>query len=1165
MADTNNYYTTEAMKDKKLSDLRTDSAFLKDSITFLKSGRLQYTEDDLQDMSASDITDKVLEHMRYQSVNERTMYKDYSFIADKNTPKQEREAFSRLMFAFDNAKGEGWFDRGGEKFQDYAGAVLSSPTTLAAGAAGLFTAGTGAVAIKAGAELAKGAGKAVSASMLRGAAMNSLKKAGITAAADGSIAALTDLANQRIRQIGGKSIGEERDISLGQAAVSGVVGAAPGLALYGAGRTVANRASKKLVEAGQAGEEALNVRRAAARDAAKKLSTKAKKTTEGKALLKYVSNNMLRAIDPRMVEEGKIVREDIFSSDLPDGIIGGFDVDTIQRIAAAGYEVAEEMGVTDDMIKQGKRITEVIADSISSGDGKALAVIDNVREKYSLSRDQLSVAYASEVSDAARILRSSRTAKDKVFAKRVDSLFEAGMSPVTTDEMKVMKDVKQGMSSIVINNLKDLENARRMFMTSQPATTMRNNIFSAAMTGIDFVDQLSTAAVRAVRPNAEATAGSTLSGAADNLKYLTGDTYVAEALTTLLHESAPKRMQKVFFDAAIAEEAVAGSNKFSKVGAAMNVMNTMSDRVVKRAVIAGSIDRQLKQLGNEQLGTNVMDMMRKGRTQDLPDDILQKALDESLAFTFQRRFGGKDASGVNKATASLIRTIHNYGLTLAIPFPRYLASQAKFVSDYSSLTVLRRGLSKSEGFIPFKFNASDEELGKAITGGLGTLGLLKVYQEKIYDGTSWNEVVDPNNNRTYDGQSAMGPLTTHAYMMDYIARRLEGMPTKPGDEVRADVAKILGASEFRVDTGLVDSVMAGLDGQGWDKFNRSMSDTIIPVTYPLAVFKDFYGQFDPRSAYLPNTEDPTFSMIDMYGKNVPMNLYQRLTRQLPDFNTDEMANTFNEMFGTEIDSNGVLSYLEFFSSATRTQFQNDYAKDAFGNDLKYDAIRMNVLGDGPLRILDPLDKQLTGLVGRPPKNALEREITMLQLDPFKDIYNPYREKNRLLETGFQQFAQGRMARDMEQYIETDTYKNYTDEQKRIMLPRQFKAFESLYREAVEDQLKRYASAEPELRGDYQLYIQGEYKGMSNADKKLAEMTWKNNRGYYSESLDGIFETKDMSIDDAVEFIKGNSDFSDEEKSIYETNLYRLMVDEVSLLRRRMGAQTKDVAGTLAAD
>jgi hypothetical protein len=517
------------------------------------------------------------------------------------------------------------------------------------------------------------------------------------------------------------------------------------------------------------GEEALNERRAAAKEAAKKLSDKAKKTPEGKALLSYVSNNMLRAIDPRMVEEGKVVRQDIFSADLPDGLIGGFDVDTIQRIAAAGYEVAEELGVTDDMIKQGKRITEVIADSITNGDGKAIAVIDNIREKYSLSREQLSVAYASEVSDAARILRSSRTAKDKVYAKRVDSLFEAGMSPVTSDEMKVMKDVQKSMSSIVINNLKDLENARRMFMTSQPATTMRNNIFSVAMTGIDFVDQLTTAAVRAVRNNPEASAGATLQGSMDNIKYLTSDSYVAEALTTMLHESAPKRMQKVFYDAAIAEQAVVGSNKFSKVGAAMNVLNTMSDRVVKRAVIAGSIDRQLKQLGNEELGTNVLDMMRKGRTQDLPDDILQAALDESLAFTFQRRFGGKDASAMNKAAASAIRTIHNYGFTLAIPFPRYLASQAKFVSDYTGLTAARR-------FVAGK-RIADEEYGKAITGAMGTFGLINVYQNKIYDGTSWNEVVDPKNNRTYDAQSAMGPLTTQAYMSDYIARRMEGMPT----------------------------------------------------------------------------------------------------------------------------------------------------------------------------------------------------------------------------------------------------------------------------------------------------------------------------------------------------------------------------------------------------
>jgi hypothetical protein len=1158
VAEQNNYYTAEAMQDKKLSDLTLDRDFLTDAVAFLKSDRLQYTDDDLKEMSASDVTDKVLEHMRYQTVNERTMYKDYSFIADENTPDNERQAFSRLMFAFDNAKGEGMFDRGGEKLQDYAGAVLSSPTTMLAGAAGLFTAGTGAVAVKAGAELLKAGGKAVSSQMLRKAAIESMKKASITAAADGSIAAATDLANQRIRQIGGKTIGEERDVSLGQAAVSGVIGAAPGLAMYGAGRLVSNRASKKLLEAGQMGEEAMMARRAAGKKAAVKTSAKAKKTEDGEALLGYVSNTLLRAIDPRMVEKGKIVREDIFSSDLPDGLIGGFDVDTIQRIAAAGYEVAEQMGVTGAQVRDGKRITEVIADSIRDGDGKAMAVIDTVREKYNLSREQLSSAYAAEVSDAARILRSSRTARDKAYADKIDSLYEQGMSPVTKDEMKVMKDVKQGMGSVVINNLKDLENARRMFMTSQPATTMRNNIFSVAMTGIDMVDQLTTATVRAIRPGAEKSSTATAKGALDNLRYLSSDSYTAEALTNMLQENAPKRMQKVFYDAAIAEEAVTGSNKFSKVGAFLNVMNTMSDRVVKRAVIAGTIDRRLKELGNEELGTSVMDMMRKGRTQDLPDDILQEALDESLAFTFQRRFGGKDASTESKAVGSLIRTIHNYGLTLAIPFPRYLASQAKFVSDYTGLTVLRRGVTGRR--------VSDAEIGKAATGGLGVMGLLKVYQDKVYTDTAWNEVEDPKNNRVYDAQSAMGPLTAHAYTMDYVARRLEGMPHKGVGEFSKELGKILGVSEFRPDTGFIDSMVAGLEGNGWEKFNRSALDTITPFTYPAAVFKDFYGQFDPRSAYLPSTEDATsstaFSFLDV---DIPMNVYQRITRQLPDFNTEQMATTFNEMFGTNLKSDGVLSYLEFASSATRAQFQNKYAEDALGNPLSYDAIRMNVLGDSPLRILDPLDKQLTGLVGRPPKNTLEREIVRLQINPFKDIYNPYREKNRLLEAGFQQFAQGRMARDMEQFMEGAEYQNYTDEQKRVMLPKQFRAFETLYREAVEDQLKRYASATTEELGDYQLYIKGQYKAMSDSDRKLANSMWKDNRGYYSKSKDSVFETQDMSIDDAIDYVKNSEDFTDEEKKIYETNLYRLIVDEVSLLRRRINKKTKAEAKVLAAD
>ena len=141
------YYTAENMQDKKLSDLRTDRNFLRDGVTFLKSGRKGYTDEEISEMSADDVVSEVLEHFRYQTVNEVTMAKDMYYLKDDTVDADEKQSFGRLMFAFDNAKGEGLFDRGGEKIGDYFGGVGSAPTTYASVLAGLGSAGTGAAAI----------------------------------------------------------------------------------------------------------------------------------------------------------------------------------------------------------------------------------------------------------------------------------------------------------------------------------------------------------------------------------------------------------------------------------------------------------------------------------------------------------------------------------------------------------------------------------------------------------------------------------------------------------------------------------------------------------------------------------------------------------------------------------------------------------------------------------------------------------------------------------------------------------------------------------------------------------------------------------------------------------------------------------------------------------
>ena len=964
MADKYTYYTKESMSNKRLSDLSSNPAFLSDALKFLRSSRKGYTDEDIKKMSSDDVVDSVLEHFRYQTVNEVTMAKDYYYINDDATPQDQREAYGRLMFAFDNAKGEGMFDRGAEKLQDYAGAALSAPSTYASAAAGMFTGGSGGAAVQ--------TGKAASAAALRKVGQHILRNSLVSGAIDGSIAAASEYGNQKLREEIAPDLGEDYSISKAQVALSGALGGAMGAASYGIPAMRQNKAAEGLADVLDEGNKAALKRTADAAAKAKLTAEAAKQTEEGRKLLKYSTDTLLRSIDPRLVEEGKIVKKDLFSADLPDGILGGLNTELVQRMSAAAYELAQAAKLKPE---EGQRITEFLANNIEQGG----IIFDQVREKYGLTPRQLSAVYAAEVSEAARLLGSQANyvvqKGKKVLTKaetrehlkklgqEMDTLFEKGMSTVSGEDIRVIEEVNRGALPTAWRTFKNIEDARRMFMTSQPATTMRNNIFSVAMTGIDMLDQLNAAVVRTIRKDPTSTAGATLAGTFDNLKYLIRDPYVAEALTLKLKQEAPEQMHKVFHDAAIAESKTLGNSRLAKAGAAANTLNTMSDYVFKRAVIAGTIDRELKQLGNEQLGTSVMDMLSKGTVSELPDDILQKALDESLAFTFQRRFGGKGASAESKMAQKAISTIHNYGLTTLVPFPRYIASQAKFVSDYTGLTVLRRlGTGKS---------IADEELAKFMTGGALAIGTYYgVAKEKIADGLEWNEVKGTDG-QVYDAQSAYGPMSAHMYVADLMARVSEGYQIKGWLDIAKDLNNILIGTEFRPGGGFTDKVIKALEKSDWEPIGNAITDYFGSYTYPAAVLKDFYGQFDPRSSYLPELRDATMNAADMYGPDYIMNVYKRATRHLPDFNSNLMADNLKGI-GIDISPKFLSNFMEMLSTSTYTQYQEKYAAMKGIEVEGYDAVRFDVFGDGPLKMRDPLVKQITGLLGRPPKNELQR-------------------------------------------------------------------------------------------------------------------------------------------------------------------------------------------------
>jgi len=1126
MADQYSYFTPEFMQDKKLSDLKTNKAFLQDGITFLKSGRKGYTDEDIKGMSADDVVSEVLEHFRYQTTNEMTVAKDIYFMNDDSVDVKQRESFGRLMFAFDNAKGEGLFDRGAEKIGDYLGGTLSAPSTYASAIAGIGSAGTGAAAIQ--------ATKAGSLAALRTAGKHIIKRSLVAGMADGAVGAAFEYGNQKIRESAAEDMDMDYEVDKGAVALSGALGFAVGAGTYGAGAALQHRGAKKLAETVDQGRVANADRVKEAQAIAKQKVKDAAKDPAKAAKMEAATKTVLQAIDEKLVSEGNLVKRYLLSNDLPEGVTGGLSQETIQRLSAASYELAERIGA--DISKPNVRITEVLAENI----GKNKEVFTDVAKQYGLTPRQLSAAYAAEVSQAAKILatqsaisKTARRSQLEALSKKVDDLFEAGMAPAKAEDLTEIAKATKDTQSVIWKNFKEIENARRMFMTSQPATTMRNNIFSVAMTGIDIVDQLNQSVLDTVTKGRKS-GGATFRGSLDNLKYLTRDNYVADALVTMLQSEAPEKFQKVFFDAALVESHVVKDSLLSKAGAAANTLNTMSDFLVKRAIIAGNIDRQLKQMGNEELGTSVMDMLRKGTVSQLPDDVLNDALDESLAFTFQRRFGGKDASGMNRAAADTIKFIHNYGLTTVIPFPRYLASQAKFISDYTGLTILRRGIT----------GATTEESAKAMTGALMFGGLYMTQKENIAKGLEWFEI-EGDDGKTYDGQSAFGPMAAQVYLANLFARVTEGQPIKPTAEISKDLTKILGGTEFRPGTGFIDNAVRGFEAGSWEPFLNQVGDYFGSFTYPAAVVKDFYGQFDPRSSYLPETRDASVSTVEMFGYDIPVSSIQRVTRHLPDFDSDKISKQLEDSLGISIAPDTLANFLEFANSSTRTYYQTQYTKDADGNNMRQDAIRFDIFGDGPIKMQDPIVKQITGFVGRPPKNALQREMSRLQIDPFK-LYNPYREQNQALELFTQQKLQGNLAAFAEVFMQSPNYTSAAnDADKRTRLGEFLKGQIRAARDDAKDTLERMATM-PEAARDYESYIRGEFNAMSKQQSTNAELAW--------DQIGDKYGYAGMNINEVFDAVDSSTDLEPKEKEIYKTNIRKLYID----LGKNYGSFVRDI-------
>lgn len=1071
-----NYYTYENAKDIKMSDLYSDPNFQEDAVTFFKSSRKGYTSQDINDLvkdGDENLGKAVMEHMRFGAqgmANMWTVGKDSNWFLDDSNPeeKEARDAFARLVLAFKNTQDE----KGSiEKYLDYGEAFIADPVTAVSAASIPLTGGLGAIAIK---ELGK-AGLKKGAAALGGKSLVELAKKRLNKkilgamAVEGGLGVGTEYLNQDIIEEASSMAGEDYERSTGAILASGGLGAATA----GLGGAYFKRgAIKEFEQTEKLYREGLSVREALLKKAEEEANKVLRLNKNNKVI--DASLNNLRALDKDRVAEGMDLKRLIFSevsgSTLEGAeVLAGFDRSTLKRITAAALELSNRLedGALDSVSdtiqgnalskdKLGLRIIDRLANRIaaeksSSANTPTADFVKELQDKYKLTPKQFSAIFAAEFSEAGKKLqiasaasKADNKATADVYINNLVAKLE-GLDSInialTPEEIANIDNVKSAITETRYNIIRDFNDSRIGLMTIQPATTVRNTIFGGIYIAMDAMDRVFETTLRKGLDKENIGIGQ---GSLDIAKRLTFNKTETEVMTALLEERFPKEMAKLFNRRGTIEGELNTYSPLSSFATKMNVFNAFSDQQFKRATLLGNLQRFLKEQNDPSIGTSLREVIKNGTWDKIDPNAFKKAVDEAYNKSFQTQFGQKGEGELSKITRDGIVLMKKTVLpTFLIPFPRFVASQATFINNY---TPFRSIISPTSVEDAVTGQTSRQMTAKSITGTIALgAGILKGHMT-AKEGLNWNEVKNYSDGSIQNMQANYGPLALHFYIGDLIARAQLDMNMPTPKVLIREISSLTIGADLRAVTPLQRITDAAAEGD-INAIFRGMSDIVSSFTYGAAALKDIYGQLDPRSKYLPETKDATVDLVaefsdapDFYYSN-----YKRATRFLPDV---------------------------------------PFLKGTAGQ--KYDALRYSPFATHPLYIKDPILKQLTGAERQPPKSALMSEMSRLRLDPYV-AYRTYGEKNPFLEITTRFNLSGTLPKDAEKYIRSQKYQSFDDETKRDKLLAYIRGKTEETKAMITEYYDK-ASDNPELADTDEnvlFYLRGEYKAdVSKKDVKI---------------------------------------------------------------------------------
>lgn len=429
-------------------------------------------------------------------------------------------------------------------------------------------------------------------------------------------------------------------------------------------------------------------------------------------------------------------------------------------------------------------VNELISDAVyrtlSQVDKFDDAALEAAVSKAGLRPDQFAAMTKTTASEAGQILQAySAASKVLKRLREIDPGFDKQMKDlygVDGDQASALTRFGEGVQRV--------ERESKALITSGIDTLARNivgNTIGVTMkTGVQMLEGIRYSfgtALNAADGKKVATLRQTMG---DSVRDAMGTFYymtkggLAEDITERVLQNNPSLLSRI--SSATQDTDL---NDVSKLARWSQTLNNAMDGMYRRASFAASLDKELRRVGVDLY----KDVLAKNK--DIPTSVLKKALDDSFkdTFSYTPQMYAKSFSAFEDAFervgSQFVRVAEAPGMSLAIPFPRFVTNAIAFQYKYSPLGFIgateyatKAASLRAAGQLEKAEMVAREGATKAIqaTVGLGMLAAAYDYRKNNLD-KPWNEL--QTSGGTTDVK-AIFPIAPYLAVADWLARDVAG-------------------------------------------------------------------------------------------------------------------------------------------------------------------------------------------------------------------------------------------------------------------------------------------------------------------------------------------------------------------------------------------------------